>query len=240
MTKILFYIHGQSREDDDFVQYIRGYNKRQKVGTALQERPERCYEISTEGDRQAGIQSLPCPLSGGVGRTAPEEAAFQWILEDGCALPPRRQEGGLPQRGTVVKLRRAQASPVLPVFVLFSARFIAAATSSPSPSALRTLISSPLHCSPRLSRDALTDPLTPSGAGLVLPPVAVRTSSCSSSCCVTSCCVTSCLESPLWTPGSGGWGPCVPPGAGGPLFDSSLSLQRGSPDALLGAESPLY
>lgn len=69
MTKIPFYIHRQSREYDDFVQYITGYNKRQIVGSALQERRESHYEISTEGDREAEseIQSLPCPLSGGWG-----------------------------------------------------------------------------------------------------------------------------------------------------------------------------
>lgn len=105
MTKIPFYIHGQSREYDDFVQYITGYNKRQIVESALQERQESHYEISIEGDREAEIESLPCPLSGGVGRTAPEKAAFPWILKDGCALPPQRQEGGLLSRGIVMRLK---------------------------------------------------------------------------------------------------------------------------------------
>lgn len=170
-----------------------------------------------------------------MGRTAPEEAAFQWILKDGCALPPLRQEGGLLQRGIVMKLRRAQASPVLSVFVLFSSlslhhcchHFTVTISSENSNLKPSSFLSKIVPRRPNGSPD--------SAAGLILPPVAERTSSRSSSCCVTSC-----LESPHWTPGSGGWGPCVPPGAGGPAFESLLSLQRGSPDAQLGAESPLY
>ena len=58
---MLFYIHGQSREGDNFVQYIRGYNKRRKVGNALPQRPESCYEFPLrETDRQ-GYRIYPVP-----------------------------------------------------------------------------------------------------------------------------------------------------------------------------------
>ena len=64
---MLFYIHGQSREGDNFVQYIRGYNKRRKVGNALQERPESCYEFPLrETDRQ-GYRIYPVPGVAGWG-----------------------------------------------------------------------------------------------------------------------------------------------------------------------------
>ena len=128
------------------------------MGSALQERQESHYEISTEGDREAEseIESLPCPLSGGVGRTAPEKAAFQWILKDGCALPPQRQEGGLIPRGAVMKLQRTQASPFSYCSAL--SRFITAASTSPSPSPLKTPISSPLRFSPRLSQTPCRPP----------------------------------------------------------------------------------
>ena len=176
------------------------------MGSALQERQESHYEISTEGDREAEseIESLPCPLSGGVGRTAPEKAAFQWILKDGCALPPQRQEGGLLPRGAVMKLQRTQASPFSYCSAL--SRFITAASTSPSPSPLKTPISSPLRFSPRLSQ-------TP-----CRPPASIRRyPGPSASCCRTvlapsSCCVTSCVASPHWTPGAGGRVPRVPPG----------------------------
>lgn len=97
---------------------------------------------------------------------------------------------------------------------------------SPSPSPLKTLVSSRLRFSPRLSPDALAGPLPLSGAGLVLPPVAERPSSPRSSCCVTSC-----LASPHWTPGAGGRVPCVPPGHVALYLNPRLSPrpQHGSP-----------